>query len=58
MFTIEEYISKRKKEDNLNEFDLDKKVENYIFGYYNNYLNMAEANKDMVLNNTTLNMVC
>ena len=61
MFTIEEYISKRKKEDNLNEFDLDKKVENikicmdYIFESYNNYLDMAEADKDMVLNNTTLN---
>ena len=41
MLTIEEYISKRKKEDNLNEFDIDKKVENikicmdYIFEYYN-----------------------
>ena len=60
MLTIEEYISKRKKEDNLNEFDLDKKVENikicmdYIFEYYNNYLDMAELDRDMVLNNTTL----
>lgn len=60
MLTIEEYISKRKKEDNLNEFDLDKKVENikicmdYIFEYYNNYLDMAELDRNMVLNNTTL----
>ncbi|WP_293978151.1 hypothetical protein [uncultured Clostridium sp.] len=60
MLTIEEYISKRKKEDNLNEFDIDKKVENikicmdYIFEYYNNYLDMAELDRDMVLNNTTL----
>ena len=32
MLTIEEYISKRKKEDNLNEFDIDKKVENIKLG--------------------------
>lgn len=48
MFTIEEYISKRKKEDNLNEFNKDKRIDNikscidYIFEYYNNYL---EINK-------------
>lgn len=61
MFTIEEYILKRKKEDNLNEFDLDKSVENvkscmdYIFEYYNNYLDTEEIDDNMVLNNTTLN---
>lgn len=28
MLTIEEYIEKRKQEDKLNEFDLDKRLEN------------------------------
>lgn len=28
MFTIEEYIAKRKEEDNLNEFNKEKKIEN------------------------------
>lgn len=61
MLRIEEYLAKRKKEDNLNEFDLDKRVENikscmdYIFEYYNNYLDIDEIDKEMVLNNIGLN---
>lgn len=65
MLTIEEYISKRKKEYNLNEFDLDKRVDkrvdnikscmDYIFEYYNNYLDTEEIDKNMILNNKTLN---
>lgn len=52
MLRIEECIAKRKKEDNLNGFDLDKRVENiksymdYIFEYYNNYLDTDEIDKN------------
>ena len=41
---LEEYILKRKTEDGINEFDRDKRAENtricvnYIFEYFNNYL--------------------
>jgi len=41
---LEEYILKRKTEDGINEFDLEKRSENtricvnYIFEYFNNYL--------------------
>ena len=39
MLTIEEYIARRKKEDKLNEFDLDARTQNmkicvdYVFEY-------------------------
>ena len=42
--TVEQYILMRKKEDNLNEYDLSKRSENiricvnYIFEYFDNYL--------------------
>jgi len=48
MMKLEEYIEKRKKEDGLNEFDKNKKDENmkicvnYIFEYFNDYLNITE----------------
>lgn len=48
MMTIDEYIKKRKEEDNLNEFDLKSKSENikntvnYVFEYYNGYLDLTE----------------
>ena len=48
MMKLEEYIEKRKKEDGLNEFDKNKKDENiklavnYIFEYFNNYLDITE----------------
>ena len=48
MMKIEEYVEKRKKEDGINEFDKDKKNENlkicvnYIFEYFNNYLDITE----------------
>ncbi|CDH91611.1 hypothetical protein CB17B2622 [Clostridium botulinum B str. Eklund 17B (NRP)] len=57
MFTIEEYISKRKHEDNLNEFDKKKRIENikscidYIFEYYNNYIEINNIDDGTVLNN-------
>ncbi|MBC2457012.1 hypothetical protein [Clostridium beijerinckii] len=61
MLTIEEYIEKRKQEDKLNEFDLDKRLENikscidYIFEYYNNYLDISEIDQKTILNNERLN---
>lgn len=48
MMTIDEYIKKRKEEDSLNEFDLKAKNENikntvnYVFEYYNGYLDLTE----------------
>jgi hypothetical protein len=60
MLTIEEYIARRKKEDKLNEFDLDARTQNmktcvdYIFEYFNNYLNITEADEKTVLHNEKL----
>ncbi|MDK2836700.1 MAG: hypothetical protein PWP21_1477 [Thermosediminibacterales bacterium] len=56
----EEYIARGKKEDRLNEFDVDARAENmrvcvnYIFEYFNNYLNIAEAEEKTVLQNEKL----
>lgn len=55
MFTIEEYIAKRKKEDNLNEFNKEKRMDSikicidYIFEYFNNYLEINEIDENTVL---------
>lgn len=55
MFTLEEYILKRKKEDGLNELDAEKRTENtricvnYVFEYFNNYLETKAADKKTVL---------
>ncbi|WP_346936031.1 hypothetical protein [Clostridium sp.] len=60
MITIEEYISRRKKEDKLNEFDIDARTQNmkicvdYVFEYFNNYLNITEAEEKTVLHNEKL----
>lgn len=60
MLTIEEYIARRKKEDKLNEFDLDSRAQNmkicvdYVFEYFNNYLNITEADEKTVLHNEKL----
>lgn len=60
MLTIEEYIARRKKEDKLNEFDLDARTQNmkicvdYVFDYFNNYLNTTEADEKTVLHNEKL----
>lgn len=54
MLKIEEYILQRKQEDKLDEFNLDKKVENikscvdYIFEYYNNYLNEENVSEKKI----------
>jgi len=60
MLGIEEYISRRKKEDRLNEFDLEMRMDNmkvcvnYVFEYFNNYLNITEAEEKTVLHNDKL----
>lgn len=60
MLTIEEYIARRKKEDKLNEFDLDARTQNmkvcvdYVFEYFNNYLNITDADEKTVLHNEKL----
>lgn len=52
---LEEYIAKRKKEDGINEFDLEKTAENtricvnYIFEYFNNYLESRDADNETIL---------
>ena len=57
MLKIEEYISRRKKEDGLNEFDLKDRSQNmklcvdYVFEYFNNYLNITEAEEKAVHQN-------
>lgn len=55
MLSIEEYIARRKKEDRLDEYDLNQRTENlktcvnYVFEYYNNYLNISEAEEKTAL---------
>jgi len=60
MLSIEEYIARRKKEDKLNEFDIDARTQNmkicvdYVFEYFNNYLNITEAEEKTVLHTEKL----
>ena len=60
MLSIEEYIARRKKEDRLIEFDIDARIQNmkicvdYVFEYFNNYLNITEAEEKTVLRNEKL----
>ena len=60
MLNIEEYIAKRKQEDKINEFDVESRTQNmkicvdYIFEYFNNYLNITEAEEKTVLKNEKL----
>lgn len=55
MLTLEEYIARRKKEDRLNEFDLNSRLENiricanYVFEYFNSYLDITEAEEKTAL---------
>lgn len=57
MLTIEEYIVRRKKEDKLNEFNLEQRNDNmricvnYVFEYFNNYINITEAEEKTALHN-------
>lgn len=60
MLTIEEYIARRKKEDRLNEFDLNLRIENmkicanYVFEYFSNYLDITEAEERTALHDGKL----
>lgn len=55
LMKIEEYICMRKKEDGINEFNLEKRIENtricvnYVFEYFNNYLDTKPADEMTVL---------
>jgi hypothetical protein len=61
MLSIEEYIARRKKEDGLNELDIESRIENikiivnYVFEYFNNYINMTEAEEKTALHNEKIN---
>ncbi|MPM10609.1 hypothetical protein SDC9_56941 [bioreactor metagenome] len=52
---LEEYIFKRKKEDGINEYDISNRAENtricvnYIFEYFNNYLETTAADEKTLL---------
>ncbi|MDQ0157502.1 argonaute-like protein implicated in RNA metabolism and viral defense [Robertmurraya andreesenii] len=60
MLSLEEYISKRKKEDRINEFDIESKAQNmqtcmnYIFEYFNQYLDDSKLDEKTVLNEERL----
>jgi len=60
LLSLEEYISKRKKEDKINEFDVDARMDNmricvnYVFEYFNQYLNIEEMEQKTFLNEERL----
>jgi len=60
MLSLEEYIAQRKKEDNLNEFNKEQHVKNiqicvnYIFEYFNNYLDISQLEEQTILGNEKL----
>ena len=60
MQRLEEYIARRKKEDRLDEFNVDARNENmricvnYIFEYFTNYLNITEAEEKTALKDEKL----
>ena len=60
MLSIEEYIARRKREDKLNELDINERIQNmklcvdYVFEYFNNYLNITEADEKTVLHDEKL----
>ncbi|MHB9036590.1 MAG: hypothetical protein ACYC64_07975 [Armatimonadota bacterium] len=60
MLTIEEYIARRKREDRLDEFDANLRIENmkmctnYVFEYFGNYLNTTEAEERTALHDEKL----
>lgn len=60
LLSLEEYISKRKKEDKINEYDIEARMENmricinYVFEYFNQYLNIEEMEQKTFLNEERL----
>ncbi len=61
MLTIDEYIAKRKQEDQINEFDMSKRSDNtqacvsYVFEYFNNYLDITEIDSRNALDLERIN---
>lgn len=60
MLSLEQYIEKRKKEDGLNEFDEDIRMENlktsvnYVFDYYHQYLRIHPSLSESLVQNEKL----
>lgn len=60
MLSIEEYVARRKREDKLNEFSLDdrmtnmKKCMDYVFEYFNQYLDETKMDEKTFLNSERL----
>ncbi|MGY0372320.1 hypothetical protein [Clostridium sp. JNZ J1-5] len=60
MFKLEEYITKRKKEDKIDEFDFKKHSENmasiikYVTDYFNNYLNLEDYDYEKIKTEQTI----
>ncbi len=60
LLTIEEYVARRKKEDKIDEFNVEERNENmrlcvnYVFEYFNNYLNITEAEEKTALKDEKL----
>lgn len=60
MLTIEAYIAKRKNEDQLNEFNIQDRIQNlktcvdYVFEYYNQYLDVTKIDEKTILNDEKL----
>ncbi|HWR45289.1 hypothetical protein [Sporomusa sp.] len=60
MLSIDEYIARRKEEDNLNEFDTKARMENtrlcvnYVFEYFNNFIDIKDVDKKTKLHQEKL----
>ncbi|WP_157053949.1 hypothetical protein [Paenibacillus sp. D9] len=56
MITLEAYIAKRKKEDQLNEFSLNDRMENMktCVKYFNQYLDATKMDEKTILNDERL----
>lgn len=60
MLNLEDYIARRKREDNLNEFDVESRMDNiricvnYVFEYFNQYLEIDQMEQKTFLNNERL----
>ncbi len=61
MLSLEEYIAKRKKEDKLDEFDYEQRLENiktcveYVLEYYTRYLGLTEGENRSAIQENKLN---
>lgn len=60
LLSLEEYISKRKKEDKVNELDIESRMDNmricvnYVFEYFNQYLSIDQMEQKTFLNDERL----